>query len=63
MRAVKPGGRFVYSTCSIEPEENALLVQSLLTRNPGWQLTEERLILPHRDHCDGAYCALLRAPH
>ena len=63
MRAVKPGGRFVYSTCSIEPEENALLVQSLLTRNPGWQLAEERLILPHRDHCDGAYCALLRAPH
>ena len=62
MRAVKPGGRLVYSTCSIEPEENHELVQLLLERHPGWQLVDERLVLPHRDHTDGAYAALLRAP-
>ncbi len=62
MQAVKPGGRFVYSTCSIEPEENNEIVQRILAENPGWSLAEERLILPHREHTDGAYCALLRAP-
>lgn len=62
MQAVKPGGRFVYSTCSIEPEENNEMVQKLLAASPGWALAEERLILPHREHTDGAYCALLRAP-
>lgn len=62
MQAVKPGGRFVYSTCSIEPEENSQLVQKLLEKHPTWTLVEERLILPPRNHTDGAYCALLRAP-
>ena len=56
------GGRLVYSTCSIEPEENHELVQLLLERHPGCQLVDERLVLPHRDRTDGAYSALLRAP-
>ena len=63
LQAVKPGGRFVYSTCSIEPEENNEIVQKVLAENPGWTLAEERLILPQREHTDGAYCALLFAPH
>ncbi len=62
MQAVKPGGRFVYSTCSIEPEENNEIVQKILAENPGWVLVKERLILPHHEHTDGAYCALLCAP-
>lgn len=56
---LKPGGRLVYSTCSIEPQENNLLVRSLLKEAPGWHLLEDKLVLPHKDHIDGAYAALI----
>jgi 16S rRNA (cytosine967-C5)-methyltransferase len=32
---VKPGGRIVYCTCSLEPEENEMQISALLRRNPG----------------------------
>ena len=60
LQAVRPGGRLVYSTCSIEPEENSALVQKVLKRHPDWQLEKDILALPHRVHSDGAYAALLR---
>ncbi|HEX2748456.1 MAG TPA: transcription antitermination factor NusB [Verrucomicrobiales bacterium] len=56
---LKPGGRLVYSTCSIEPRENIQLVRAVLKEAPGWQLLEDKLLLPHRDHVDGAYAALI----
>jgi 16S rRNA (cytosine967-C5)-methyltransferase len=31
---VKPGGRIVYCTCSLEPEENEMQISALLRRNP-----------------------------
>ena len=34
---VKPGGRLVYATCSLEPEENDDLVQGFLERHPDWR--------------------------
>jgi 16S rRNA (cytosine967-C5)-methyltransferase len=37
-RLVKPGGRLVYSTCSLEPEEGEAQVASLLVRNAGIRL-------------------------
>ena len=33
-RLIKPGGRLVYSTCSLEPEEGEAQVAALLVRNP-----------------------------
>lgn len=58
-RAVKPGGRLVYSTCSIDAEEDGLLVRDFLRNHPEWTLKEEKLILPHQEKSDGAYAALL----
>ena len=57
--AVKPGGRLVYSTCSIEADENQLQVQAFLTRHPEYVLEQEQALLPAPDH-DGAYAALLK---
>ncbi|NWK56027.1 16S rRNA (cytosine(967)-C(5))-methyltransferase RsmB [Verrucomicrobiaceae bacterium N1E253] len=54
---LKPGGRLVYSTCSIEPEENSDLIRTFLTSHPEWQIEEEHQALPFRDGSDGAYAA------
>jgi 16S rRNA (cytosine967-C5)-methyltransferase len=35
---LKPGGRLVYSTCSLEPEEGEAQIAALLVRNPGLEL-------------------------
>jgi 16S rRNA (cytosine967-C5)-methyltransferase len=35
---VKPGGRLVYATCSLEPEENDDLVRGFLEGHPDWRV-------------------------
>lgn len=57
--AVKPGGRLVYSTCSIDREEDCALVEAFLAAHPEFALAEDILVLPHRAQADGAYAALL----
>ncbi|MCW1885455.1 methyltransferase domain-containing protein [Luteolibacter flavescens] len=57
---LKPGGRLVYSTCSIEAEENAGLIEALLADHPELTLEASHQALPQRDGTDGAYAALLR---
>ena len=34
LKLLKPGGRLVYCTCSLEPEEGEAQVAALLRRNP-----------------------------
>jgi 16S rRNA (cytosine967-C5)-methyltransferase len=44
LEVLASGGRLVYSTCSLEPEENEQLVEKVLARTPGYQLlTREAL--------------------
>ena len=44
-RLLAPGGRLIYSTCSLEPEENGMVVQALLASDPAARLLDagERL--------------------
>jgi 16S rRNA (cytosine967-C5)-methyltransferase len=54
---VKPGGVLVYSTCSLEPEENSGVVEQFLSERAGFKLDYERELLPFVDNVDGAYVA------
>ena len=56
---VKPAGTLVYSTCSLEPEENAELIQQFLSKRKAFRLDAERALLPFEHHVDGAYVARL----
>ena len=55
--AIRPGGRIVYSTCSIEPEETNLLIGQLTQTVPGLKCLKHQLQLPGPS--DGAFQALL----
>ncbi|MCH7686233.1 MAG: 16S rRNA (cytosine(967)-C(5))-methyltransferase RsmB [Planctomycetes bacterium] len=57
-KRLKSGGRLVYSTCSIEPEENNEVVRSILESCPEIQLLEEIEHVPGKP-ADGGYQALL----
>jgi len=54
---LKPGGVLVYSTCSIEPEENEEVVRAILSQFPFLELGNQISLLPFRDGFDGAFAA------
>ncbi|MCA9060514.1 MAG: methyltransferase domain-containing protein [Planctomycetaceae bacterium] len=58
LQCVRPGGRVIYSTCSIEPDENEKVVQAVLASVPGCRLVQQQLFLPGRP-ADGAFQAVL----
>ena len=58
-RFLRPGGSLVYSTCSLEPEENRNVVERFLKEHGEFRLTNEKESLPFHEHFDGAYAALL----
>jgi 16S rRNA (cytosine967-C5)-methyltransferase len=72
---VEEGGRLVYSTCSLEPEENEIQISSFLRRHPGFErdpqpssefpegcvtTVGDLFIRPWLHGTDGAYAARLR---
>lgn len=59
-RLLRPGGRLVYSTCSLEPEENAEQISKWLLHMPGYILEEQEMLFPPETQTDGAYAARIR---
>jgi 16S rRNA (cytosine967-C5)-methyltransferase len=57
---LKPGGVLVYSTCSLEPEENSTVVKEFLAAHSNFKLERERELLPFTDNVDGAFVARFR---
>jgi 16S rRNA (cytosine967-C5)-methyltransferase len=71
-RLVPKGGVLVYSTCTLEPEENTDQVRAFLSRNPHFSVEESGTVsreyldewgyltvIPHEAGFDGAFAARL----
>ena len=58
--ALKPGGTLVYSTCSLESEENHDVVARFVEEAPAFELVREMQLHPVTAEVDGAYVAVLR---
>ncbi|MDP2897405.1 MAG: 16S rRNA (cytosine(967)-C(5))-methyltransferase RsmB [bacterium] len=58
-RVLKEGGLLVYSTCSIEREENENVVRAFLKGATDFVLLEERNLFPEEKAGDGGYVARL----
>lgn len=59
LSCAKPGGRIVYSTCSIEREENYDVVADCISQNPDWSIQNDHQAFPFKDQTDGAYAACI----
>jgi 16S rRNA (cytosine967-C5)-methyltransferase len=70
-QVVKKNGRIVYSTCSLEPEENEAVIDNFLAKNPNFKIIAKNLparfltekgygrTFPPRDDADGFFIANL----
>ena len=54
---VRDGGVLVYSTCTLNPEENEKVVRRFLDAHGEYKLETMKTFFPHRDGCDGFFAA------
>lgn len=58
LEAVKPGGRLIYSTCSVELEENEDVIEEVMGQDERFRLLKTRRTWPHIDKCDGFFISV-----
>lgn len=71
---LKPGGRLVYATCTINPQENEQIIEQFLATHPAWHIWRPApdslfapflcpegwlKVLPHQHHMDGFFMVAL----
>ncbi len=66
-RYLKSGGVLVYSTCTIEPEENENVIEKFLAEHPEFSVLKlgndnasHKTFYPHLDGCDGFFVCRLK---
>jgi len=59
LRHLEPGGRLLYATCSIEPQENENVIAKVFASHSDLSEVESRLFLPHRTSGDGGFYSLI----
>lgn len=62
---VKPGGRLVYATCSLLPEENEQQIEKFLAGHPEYELADLQDVWPEgcKPPCEGKYMRLTPKRH
>ena len=59
-QVLKPGGTLIYSTCSLEPEENEEVIREFLKNRPEFRFEHAHELNPVTETVDGAYVGRLR---